>query len=78
MRAAASDESGRTTLQFTVGFKLEGRANHVAVDGEDAFAAAREIKTKHPDALITYVRRRNRRGDARHPEHKIDDRVEQV
>jgi hypothetical protein len=56
-------------LQFTVGFKLEGKSNHVGVDAEDAFEAAREIKTKNPDAMITYVRRRNRRGDARHPQH---------
>ena len=27
--------------------------------------------TKYPEALITYVRRQNRRGDARHPAHTL-------
>jgi hypothetical protein len=34
---------------------------------EDALIAALRIKTEHPEALIMYVRPRNRRGDARHP-----------
>jgi hypothetical protein len=54
-------------LQFTVGFKSQEKAGHVIVEAEDALAAAQEVKARHPEALITYVRRRNRRGDARHP-----------
>jgi hypothetical protein len=54
-------------LEFAVGLKLEGRSSHVIVDAEDALVAALKIKTRHPAALITYVRRQNRRGDARHP-----------
>ncbi|TWS96327.1 hypothetical protein [Reyranella sp. CPCC 100927] len=54
-------------MKFTVGLKDKGRANHVAVDAEDALIAALKAKTEHPDARITYVRPQNRRGDTRHP-----------
>ena len=55
------------TLQYTVGLKLKGKNDHVIVDGEDALIAALKVKTKCPEAQITYVRRKNRRGDDRHP-----------
>jgi hypothetical protein len=61
----------RSTLQFAVGFKLEGKAGHVTVDAEDALVAALKIKMERPDALIMYVRRQNRRGDTRHPAHGL-------
>ena len=35
------------------------------VDAEDALIAALKVKSKRPEALILYVRRQNRRGDAR-------------
>ena len=54
-------------LQFAVGFKLHGKANHMIVDAEDALVAALKVKIQRQEALITYVRRRNKRGDARHP-----------
>jgi hypothetical protein len=54
-------------VQFAVGLKLNGRSEHVIVDAEDALIAALKIKTERPEALIMYVRRQNRRGDARHP-----------
>lgn len=56
-------------MQFTVGLKSKGKANHIVVDAEDALIAALKVKTKHPDARIVYVRPQNRRGDARHPPH---------
>ena len=56
-------------MQFTVGRKLNGRTEHVVVDAEDALIAALKIKVECPEALIMYVRRTNRRGDARHPPH---------
>ena len=37
------------------------------VDAEDALTAALKVKAEQSEALITYVRRQNRRGDARHP-----------
>ena len=30
-----------------------------------------ELKNQHPQALITYVRRANKRGDTRHPMHGL-------
>ncbi|HEX2842739.1 hypothetical protein [Hyphomicrobium sp.] len=54
-------------VQFAVGLKLNGRPLHQIVDAEDALIAALRVKAEHPDASITYVRRANRRGDARHP-----------
>ena len=56
---------------YTVGLVAKGKADRVAVDAEDALIAALKVKTEHPDATITYVRRQNRRGDARHPSHSL-------
>ena len=54
-------------MQFAVGFKLHGKTGHVIVDAEDALVAALKVKMQRPEALITYVRRQNKRGDTRHP-----------
>jgi hypothetical protein len=54
-------------VNFTVGFKHQAKTDHVVVEAEDALAAALAVKSERPDALIIYVRRQNRRGDARHP-----------
>ena len=51
-------------MRFAVGLKLKAKSEHVIVD------AALKVKTKHPDAHIMYVRRANKRGDARHPPQK--------
>jgi hypothetical protein len=59
-------------MQFTVGLNLNGRAQHVTADGEDALAAAQKVKIEHPTARITYVRPMNRRGDARHPTSRVE------
>lgn len=59
-------------MQFAVGLKLKTKAEHVIVEAEDALAAALRVKAEHPEALILYVRRQNRRGDARHPPHAQD------
>jgi len=59
-------------LEFAVGFRLQGKAGHVVVDAEDALIAALKVKMQHPDAMISYVRRANKRGDARHPMHGLD------
>ena len=58
-------------MQFTVGLKLKGKTDHMSVDAEDALIAALKVKTEHPEAVITYVRQQNRRGDARHPSHVL-------
>jgi hypothetical protein len=66
---------GDAELRFAVGFKLGGRSEHVAVDADDALIAALKLKIERPEAIITYVRRQNRRGDARHPGRKLADEV---
>ena len=58
-------------MQFTVGFKLEGRADHIVTDAEDALVAALRVKSERPQAVIMYVRPQNRRGDTRHPTHAL-------
>jgi hypothetical protein len=60
-------------VQFTVGLKLNGKADRIAVDADDALAAALRVKTERPGAVITYVRQQNRRGDTRHPSHGLSE-----
>jgi hypothetical protein len=43
----------------------------MVVDAEDALVAALKVKAGNPEALITYVRRQNRRGDTRHPAREL-------
>jgi hypothetical protein len=43
------------------------------VRAEDALIAALKVKAERPEASITYVRRLNRRGDQRHPPHRLPD-----
>ena len=57
-------------MRFAVGFKLNGKADHVIVDAEDALIAALRVKAERPAAAITYARHANKRGDARHPARK--------
>jgi vacuolar-type H+-ATPase subunit F/Vma7 len=57
-------------VKFAVGFKLNGTSGHVVVDAEDALIAALRVKAQRPEAAITYARRQNKRGDARHPQNR--------
>lgn len=59
------------TLHFTVGMNVKGKSGHVTVDAEDALIAALKVKHEKPEAMITYVRKRNARGDYRHPHHAL-------
>jgi hypothetical protein len=52
---------------YTVGLKLRTSTKALTIEAEDALLAALKIKLEHPEALITYVRKSNRRGDRRHP-----------
>lgn len=61
-------ETAMTT--FTVGLKLGMRAKALTIEAEDALLAALKIKLENPEALITYVRKSNQRGDRRHP-HEV-------
>ena len=54
-------------MNYVVGLKLKGKTGHVTVLAEDALIAALKAKAQQPDSAITYVRRQNKRGDARRP-----------
>ena len=55
------------TLRYAVGIKIRNKAGQMTVEAEDALIAALKVKTAHPEAAITYVRKENARGDRRHP-----------
>jgi hypothetical protein len=55
------------TLRYAVGIKMRNKTDQMTVEAEDALIAALKIKTAHPEAAITYVRKQNARGDRRHP-----------
>jgi hypothetical protein len=55
------------TLSYAVGIRVRNKPDQITVDAEDALIAALKVKTTHPEAAITYVRKRNARGDRRHP-----------
>jgi len=59
------------TLEFTVGISTAGKHESVTVAAEDALIAALKVKCERPNALINSVRRRNKRGDLRHPHEAI-------
>jgi hypothetical protein len=54
-------------MLFTVGLKANGKTDHTVLDAEDALIAALKVKMQRPEAEILYVRRANKRGDARNP-----------
>jgi len=58
-------------MQYTVGMTIDGRSEHVTVEAEDALIAALRVKHLRPQAMITYVRKSNRRGDRRHPQEDL-------
>jgi hypothetical protein len=58
-------------MQFTVGLKSDGKSDHTVIDADDALIAALKVKMQRPEAEIMYVRRANKRGDARHPAHAL-------
>ena len=58
-------------MQFAVGFKFEGKTEHVVVEAEDALIAALKVKIRRPEVLIAYVRQQNKRGDTRYPMRRL-------
>lgn len=61
------------TTHYLVGMSLKTKTGSVAVEAEDALIAALKVKHDFPQAMITYVRKRNSRGDNRHPHHALPD-----
>jgi len=56
--------------EYTVGLRLGKRSQALTIEAEDALIAALKVKHNHPEALISYVRKANRRGDRRNPHRK--------
>jgi hypothetical protein len=55
------------TTEYTVGLRLQTRSEVLTIEADDALIAALKAKHEHPNAVITYVRKSNRRGDRRDP-----------
>ena len=62
--------------EYTVGLRLQSRSEALTIVAEDALIAALKAKHEHPEAVITYVRKSNRRGDRRHPHGRLSETTE--
>ena len=61
------------TTQYLVGVNHTAKTDSVSVEAEDALIAALKVKHDYPQAMITYVRKRNARGDRRHPHEGLPE-----
>src|SRR5216683_1183569 len=68
---AAIPGGKRMIIEYTVGLRLGQRSEALTIEAEDALVAALKVKSQSPEAMITYVRKSNRRGDRRHPHHGL-------
>jgi hypothetical protein len=59
---------------YIVGLRDKTRSKVLTIEAEDALIAALKAKQANPEAIITYVRKSNRRGDRRHPHQGLSDR----
>ena len=59
------------SANYTVGLRLKTRSEVLTIDADDALIAALKAKLQHPEAVVTYVRHTNRRGDRRHPHESL-------
>ena len=59
------------SMNYTVGMTHDGKAEHVTIEAEDALIAALRVKAQNPEAMITYTRKTNTRGDQRNPTEEI-------
>ncbi len=59
---------------YIVGLRQRMRTKVFTVEAEDALLAALRAKHENPEAMITYVRKSNRRGDRRHPHEGLTAR----
>jgi len=63
------------SVWYAVGINIGRKADQVTVEAEDALIAALKVKSAHPEAAVTYVRKQNARGDRRHPHpSQIDEK----
>jgi hypothetical protein len=63
---------------YTVGVRNRTRSKALTIEAEDALLAALRAKLENPEALISYVRKSNRRGDRRHPHEGLPVRRNQA
>lgn len=56
---------------YMVGIRHAKTSTSIIVEAEDALIAALKVKHENPEAVITYVRKSNARGDRRHPHHTL-------
>ena len=47
--------------EYTVGLRLGNRSQALTIEAEDALIAALKVKHNHPEAFITYVRKKSAR-----------------
>jgi len=52
--------------EFAVGLRLQTHPEVLTIEAEDALVVTLKAKHEYHEAVITYVRRSNRRGDCRH------------
>ena len=60
-------KESRIMTEYIVGLRDGKRSEVLTIEAEDALIAALKVKHNHPEALISYVRKSNRRGDQRNP-----------
>jgi hypothetical protein len=53
--AVRSREAATMTLRY--GIKITNKTDQVTIEGEDPLIAALKVKTAHPEAAITYMRK---------------------
>ena len=63
-------KGSRMMTEYIVGLRQGKRSEVLTIEAEDALIAALKVKHNHPEALISYVRKSNRRGDRRNPHPK--------
>ena len=56
--------------EYTVGLRLGKRSAVLTIEAAGGLFAALTALLHHPEALISYVRKSNRRGDRRNPHRK--------
>ena len=63
-------KESRIMTEYIVGLRHGKQSEVLTIEAEDALVAALKAKHNHPEALISYVRKSNRRGDRRNPHRK--------
>ena len=59
---------------YIVDLRHKARSKVLTIEAEDALIAALRAKHDNPEAVITYVRKSNRRGDRRHPHEGLSEK----